>query len=177
MKGALYMKNQYLECGKLINTHGVRGVMKLESWCDSPKVAASLRRIYIQTKDGAYKEMKVKTASVAASIVLISLEGIDDLDTARLYKGKTVYADRADIPTKEGDFFIADIIGLPVYDIDTKKCYGTLTDADMSRKTPLYTIKTEKGDVLFPAIPEFVKEVDTDTGIFIRPISGFFDEV
>ena len=48
---------------------------------------------------------------------------------------------------------------------------------DMNRKTPLYTIKTEKGDVLFPAIPEFVKEVDIDKGVFICPISGFFDEV
>ena len=171
------MKNQYLECGRLINTHGVRGVMKLEPWCDSPKVAASLRRIYIQSKDGTYREMKVKSASVAAGLVLISFEGVDDLDTARLYKGKVVFADRDDIPTKEGDFFIADIIGLPVYDIDTNKCYGTLTDADMGRKTPLYTIRTEKGDVLFPAIPEFVKEVDTDRGVFIRPISGFFDEV
>ncbi len=171
------MKNQYLECGRLINTHGVRGVMKLESWCDSPKIAASLHRLYLLQRDGSYKELKVRTASVAAGFVLVSLEGIDDLDTARLYKGRTVFAHRDDIPMSEGDFFIADIIGLPVYDADTGRCYGTLTDADMDRKTPLYTIRTEKGDVLFPAIPEFVKEVDTDKGVFICPISGFFDEV
>ena len=171
------MKKEYLECGKLVNTHGVRGAFKLEPWCDSPKVAASLSRIFLEQRDGSYKQMNVKTACPAANLVIMTLEGIDDLDTARLYKGKVVYAHRDDIPLAEGDFFISDIIDLPVYDIDTGRLYGTLTDADMSRKTPLYTIKTEKGDVLFPAIPEFVKEVDTEKGIFIRPISGFFDEI
>ena len=171
------MKKQYLECGKLVNTHGVRGTFKLEVWCDSPKVAASLRRIFFEEKDGSYKEMKVKSASVAAGVVLISLDGIDDLDSARLFKGRVAFAHRDDIPLGEGEHFIADLLGLPVYDADTKRLYGTLKDADMERKTPLYTIQTEKGDVLFPAIPEFVKEVDTDTGIFVCPIPGFFDEV
>ncbi len=171
------MKKEFLEIGKLINTHGVRGVFKLDPWCDTPRVAASLSRMFVLQKDGSYRELKVKTASVAVNLVLISFVGIDDVDSARLYKGQVVYAHREDIPLAEGDYFIADLIDLPVYDADTKKLYGTISAVDMGRKTPLYTIKTERGDVLYPAIPEFVKEVDVDRGIFICPISGFFDEV
>ena len=90
------MKKQYLECGKLVTTHGVKGTFKLEPWCDSVKVAASLRRVFFQQKDGTYKEMKVRNASAAGNMVLMSLEGIDDLDTARLHRGKVVYAHRDD---------------------------------------------------------------------------------
>lgn len=171
------MKKEYLEIGQLFNTHGVKGGFKLDSWCDSPAVAASLSRVFLAQRDGMYKELKVKSSSVASTYVLISFVGIDDLDTARLYKGSVVYAKREDIPLADGDYFIADLIDLPVYDADTGVSYGVITGVDMDRKTPLYTVKTEKGDVLFPAIPEFVKEVDTDKGVFVCPISGFFDEV
>ena len=171
------MKKEYLEIGKLVNTHGVKGVFKLDPWCDTPRVAASLSRMYLLQKDGSYRELKVKNASVAVNLVLISFVGIDDVDSARLYKGQLVYARREDIPLAEGDYFIADLIDLPVYDADTNKLYGRVLSVDMGRKTPLYTIKTERGEVLYPAIPEFVKEVDVDRGIFICPISGFFDEV
>ena len=41
-----HMKQAYLECGKIINTHGFRGTVKLESWCDSPAVLASLPSLW-----------------------------------------------------------------------------------------------------------------------------------
>ena len=171
------MKNKYLECGKIINIHGVRGALKIEPWCDSPEVAASLSKIYFSEKDGSYTEAKVKKASAAGRFVLMTLEGIETPEAAREYKGRVFFADREDIPLEEGDFFLADIIGLPVYDADSGKQYGKIKDADFSRHTPLYTIETESGDVLYPAIPEFVKEIDLETGVKICPISGFFDEV
>ena len=121
--------------------------------------------------------MKVKTASAAGRFVLMTLDGVDSVEQAREYKGRVFFAERNDIPLKKGSFFLVDLIGLEVFDADTGICYGKIKDADFSRQTPLYTIQTEKGDVLFPAIPEFVKEIDIETGIKIRPISGFFDEV
>jgi 16S rRNA processing protein RimM len=171
------MKNQHLECGKIINIHVVKGALKIEPWCDSPKVVADLKRIFIQSKDGSLAEKKVLRASVATRFVLMYLEGVENPDDARLYKNKVVFALREDIPLEEGDFFLADLIGLPVFDFDTGREYGKIKDADFDRHTPLYTIETEKGDVLFPAIDEFVKEIDIETGIKIRPIRGFFDEV
>lgn len=171
------MKNKYLECGRIINIHGIRGALKVEPWCDSPSVAASLKRIYLLEKNGEYIEKSVKNASCAGRFVLMSLLGIDTPEDARLLKGRTIFADRDDIPLAEGDFFLVDIIGLGVFDADTGKKYGTIKDADFSRQTPLYTIKTETAEVLFPAISEFVKEIDIETGVKIRPIPGFFDEV
>ena len=171
------MKQKYLECGKIINIHGIRGALKIEPWCDSPEVAASLSEIYFLESDGSYTKAKVKHASAAGRFVLMTLLGVETPEEGREYKGRVFYADREDIPRKEGDFFLADIIGLPVYDADTGKLYGSIKDADFSRHTPLYTIETERGEVLYPAISEFVKEIDIETGVKICPISGFFDEV
>jgi 16S rRNA processing protein RimM len=41
-------KSQFLECGKIVNTHGVRGGLKLESWCDTPQDLASLKKVFLE---------------------------------------------------------------------------------------------------------------------------------
>ena len=88
------MKKEYLECGKILGAHGVRGVMKLESWCDSPKILAAQKRVFLAEKDGSYKEVRVKTASVSASIVLMALEGFDEREAAQAMKNTVLYLDR-----------------------------------------------------------------------------------
>ncbi len=170
------MKKEYLECGKVCSAHGVRGVVKVEPWCDSPKVLAMQKRIFLAEKDGTYREVKVLSASVSAKFVLMSLECIKTREEAQAEKNRVLYLHRSDIPIKKGQALIADMIGLSVIDIDTGRVYGTLSEVNEGVQAQLYTIKTEDGDVLFPAIPEFVKEIDTERGIFIHAIPGFFSE-
>ena len=57
------MKKEYLECGKVCSAHGVRGGVKVESWCDSPSVLAKQKRIFLAEKDGSYREAQVLSAS------------------------------------------------------------------------------------------------------------------
>ena len=170
------MKKPYLECGKIINTHGVKGVLKLESYCDSPKVLASLSRVFFKAANGNYTERKVRSASVAKGFVLASLEGIDTLEDAVLYREKTVYALREDIPLKPGAVLLADMISLPVYDAATGVLYGKVKDITDSVASRLIVIETDEGkEVLLPDIKEFVKEISVERGVFITPIPGFFD--
>ena len=170
------MKQPYLECGKIINTHGVRGGLKVESYCDSPEVLASLPQLFLK-RNGIYEAKRITKASTGAGRVLLYLTGIDTLDDAMLLKGKTVYALREDLPLAEGAHFIADLYGLPVIDADTGRVYGEILSVDDMPSSEMYTIKTPSGkSVLFPAIPEFVVRVDTDAGVYIRPIPGFFEE-
>ena len=83
-------EKRYIECGKIINTHGCHGGLKLESWCDSPEVLASFERIFIK-KAGAYVEHRIKKASVFKQFVLFDLAGISDMDTALALKNTVVY--------------------------------------------------------------------------------------
>ena len=167
-------KNKFLECGKIINTHGIRGGIKLECWCDTPEDLASLDQIYF-SEGGSYVSHKVKKASVFKQFVLMEIDGICDIDAAMRLKGEVVYADREDIALEEGAYFIADIIGLPVIDADTGKEIGVLCDVMNLGASDIYTVKTEKGERMIPAVPEFIKEVNTEKGIFVSLIEGMLD--
>jgi len=168
------MKKEYIECGKIVAPHGVKGLIKVESWCDSPKVLATRKRVFI-LKNGEYSEYSVASASVAAHAVIMNI-GIDSRETAQGMKGTTLYLKREDIPLSKGAVLISDMIDLPVIDVDTGKLYGTLSDVSDVPQGKLYEIKTENGSkVYLPERPEFVKKIDADEGIFIKPIPGFFD--
>ncbi len=169
------MKKEYLECGRVCTAHGVLGQLKIEHWCDSPKVLATQKRVFTAEKDGSYLERKVTSARVANNFVLMSFEGIEDREAAFAMRGVTLYLKREDIPIKRGTILLQDIIGMPVIDKDTGRVYGTVTDITDAPASQIYTVKTENGDVLLPNVKEFVKEIDEEKGVFITPIPGFFD--
>lgn len=170
------MKKEYLECGKVCSAHGVRGAVKVEHWCDAPSVLSSQKRVFFAEKDGSYKEVSVKGASVSGKFVLMTLDGIDSREAAQAEKNRILYLHRSDIPLKRGAVLIADMIGLPVIDIDTGRVYGELSEVNDGVQAKLYTVRCEEGDVILPAIPEFIKEIDAERGVFVRPIPGFFSE-
>ena len=62
------MKKEYIECGCVRTAHGVRGLLKIESWCDTPKVLAGQKRVFIAEGEGKFKELSVLSASVMDSI-------------------------------------------------------------------------------------------------------------
>jgi 16S rRNA processing protein RimM len=168
------MKKAYLECGKIINTHGVIGAVKIDPWCDSPEVLASLKTVYF-LKNGEYSPVKLIKASVFKRFVLATLEGINDIDEAARLKETVIYAAREDLPLEDGDYFIADLIGLPVIDADSGTVYGTLAGVINTGASDIYEIDTENGQKMMPAVEEFVKNVDTEKGIFVSVIPGMFD--
>lgn len=169
-------KKQYLECGKVQTAHGVRGALRVESLCDSPEILAGLSHVYLAEK-GGYSPRRVLSATPHKGGVLMTIEGFEDREQALLLHGKMLYAARKDIPIPEGAALIADMIGLSVFDADTDKVYGVLHDVQPSPAADLYDILTPDGKhVLLPAVPAFLDRIDIESGIYIRPIPGFFDE-
>ncbi len=168
------MKQAYLECGKIINTHGFRGTVKLESWCDTPDVLAELDTLWFE-KNGTYTPRRVLRASVFRQFVLMDLEGVDSEDAANALRGTVVWAAREDLPLDEGDVFIVDLLGLPVKHADSGEVIGTLKDVNTRGARDLYIVKTATGEYMVPAVPEFVVKIDTDDAVYIRPIPGLLD--
>ena len=169
------MKKEYLECGIVRSPHGVRGILNVESWCDSPRVLAKQKRVYILGRDGSYKEINVISASPAPDKVLMGLEGVDSREAAQGYKNTVLYLHRDDIPVPKGAMLIADMIGLPVVDFDTGRVYGEISDVRDGVRYKLYTVKTDSGEVILPGVDEFIKEITEERGLLVRPIPGFFD--
>ena len=168
------MIQEFLECGKIINTHGCHGDVKLESWCNTPQALAAMKNVYLK-KGNEYVKLKVKKSSIFKQFVIATLEGIDDMDQAMLLKENVLYAKRADFKLKKGEYFIADIIGLDVLDVDTSRKYGTLKEVINRGSSDIYVIDTEAGERMVPVVDEFVKKVDINKGIYLKPIEGMFD--
>lgn len=170
-------KKEYLECAKVATAHGVAGVLQVECYCDSPEVLAALPFVYFREKSGAYTPHRVLRAVRYKSQALLSLEGIESREAALALRGQMLFAARADIPVPEGGALIVDMIGLSVMDADSGRVYGTLHDVTPSPAADLYDIKTPEGThVLLPAVPAFLDRIDLESGIYIRPIPGFFEE-
>ena len=175
-------KQKYLECGKAASTHGVKGTVRAECWCDSPAVLASIKTIYTKKND-AYIPHKVLKASVQKQMVLLTIEDIDTLEKAISMKNTVLFADRDDLASILGKdtFFISDIIGLPVIDDDSGFVYGKLAHVQHIGLNDIYTIarpsefREIQPEAMIPAVPEFVKKIDAENGIFIKPIEGFFE--
>jgi len=167
------MKSLYLECGKIVNTHGVKGEVKVEPWCDSPSVFAKLPKVYLK-KGNDFECHKLVRASVFKQLVVTGLEGIDDVDKAALLKGQTLYAAREDFHLKAGAYFIADLIGLPLIDAQSGAQYGTLREVINRGASDIYVIDTPDGERMMPAVAEFVIKIDIDKAIYVRPIEGMF---
>ena len=167
-------KNPYIECGKVINTHGCHGGLKLESWCNSPDELAELKRVFFK-KGSFYSESKVLKASVYKQFVVITLENVNSMDEALALKGSTVYAMRDDFRLDEGEYFIADLTGLDVIDANDGKIYGNLLEVVNRGASDIYVVNTPNGERMIPVVPEFVDRVDIEKGIFVTPIEGMLD--
>lgn len=168
-------KCEYLECGRIHNTHGCHGWIKAESYCDTPEVLAGLPCVYRRVA-GAYVPMRILETGRKQQTVLLRLEGVDDMNAAELLKGEVLYAARADVPMEEGAYFLADLVGLPVLDADSGKEYGTVKEINFSAGQDMLVIQTQTGERLMPMVDAFMDHVDVDEGVFVRPIPGLLED-
>ena len=160
------MKKQFLEAGRIVNTHGVRGEVKIQPWADSPEFLKDFGTLYI---DGA--PVKVRSARVHKGCVIASLEDIDDVNGAMRLKGKLVSIDRRDAKLPEGGYFIQDIIGARVVDENGAEV-GTLAEVLNLPCSDVYVVRGER-EILIPAVPQFILSRDIDAGVItVRMMEG-----
>lgn len=163
---------KYLEAGKIVNTHGVRGDLKVECRCDDQETFASLETLYLK-KGGEYIPYRCTKNQPMKHLMLVHLESVDTVEEAVLLKNRSLYADREDFDLPEGSYFIADLIGTPVYDEHTGECYGKLTDVTNHGASDIYEItRPDQTKALIPAVPAFVSRVLPGEGIYLTPIEG-----
>lgn len=151
-------KKQYIEAGRIVNTHGVAGEVKIEVWLDSPQFLKSFKRCFIDRR-----EVKLLSARVHKGFLIVKLEGVEDVNAAMALKGRTVFIDRADARLPKGAFFLQDIIGASVVD-ESGSEIGKLVDVMETPASNVYVVKGER-EHLIPAVPEFVLSTDADNGI------------
>ena len=151
-------KKQYIEAGRIVNTHGVAGEVKIQVWLDSPQFLKSFKRCFIDRR-----EVKLLSARVHKGFLIAKLENVEDVNAAMALKGRTVFIDRADARLPKGAFFLQDIIGAAVVD-ESGNEIGKLADVMETPASNVYVVKGET-EHLIPAVPEFILSTDAENGI------------
>ena len=156
-----------LECGKVLNTHGVRGELKVENYCDDG-FFKKIKTIFI---GGA--EYTIRSARDHGAFVLLTLEGIETVEQAMLLKNKAITIPRTDLKLKKGEYLYQDLYGFDVYDLRSETVIGTLKEVLERPASMVYVIDCGGQEALIPAVEPFHQGVDLGRRVLtLRTIEG-----
>lgn len=166
------MKKEYLEAGKIVTTHGIRGEVKIMPYTDTPELLCEFDRLFIGRDKS---EVYIERIRPAKNMVIAKIEGIDTPEAAEKYRNKVLYMHRGDLELDEDTYFIQDLIGMEVRDADSGEVYGKLADVMQTGANDVYVIKGDR-EYLVPAIPDVIVSTDIESDVMtIRPLDGLFD--
>jgi len=165
---------KYLEILEITKPHGIRGEMRAKYYCDSPDEIEEYDTLYLGEQK---KPVKLISCRLNKNVVIIQIEGIDSFEKAQKLGGGMIYIDREDVELGADTWFVADLIGLEVFDVDTGEKYGEVEEILQNAPTDVYSIRNAEGrQLLFPSIPEVLIDVNiTERKILIKPLKGLFD--
>ncbi len=170
------MQKEFLEVGKIVTSKGLKGEVVVECWCDSPDFLCSFKFLYIQEGNIKFKVLKSRIHKKNAVLLL---DGINSIEDADKYRGAFLYINRKDVKLSKGQYFIQDLIGLDVIDVDSSKNYGKITDVFKTGANDVYQVTDESTkNYLIPVIDEVIIDIQLKNNlVLIRPLRGIFDEV
>lgn len=167
------MKKEYLEAGKIVTTHGIRGEVKIMPYTDYPELLCEFDRLFIGKE---HKEIIIERSRVFKDMVIAKIEGTDSPEDAAKLRNKILFMHRDDLELEDDTYFIQDLIGMEVHDADTDFVYGKITDVMQTGANDVYVIKDGDREYLVPAIADVVISTDIDGNIMtIRPLEGLFE--
>lgn len=152
----------FLEIGKIINTHGLKGEVKVSVWTDSPEVFEGLT--YALTRlGGKEKKLQISGIKYQKNNIIVKFREINSIEEAQGYKNAVLYVPKEELgELPENVYYIADLLNCEVLS-DTGEKIGVLCDVFSTGSNDVYDIKRENAKNLFvPIIDGVVKSVDTE---------------
>ena len=165
----------WVAVGEIVGAFGVHGEVKVVPLTDFPERFAQTPTLYL---GDAHIPHAVQSARQHQRIVVLKLEGMDEMVAAARLRGVTLWipeAERMPLPTDQ--FYLSDVVGLPVTHVNGQPL-GKVVDFIPSGANDLFVVRTSSGrEVLLPAVREFIHELDIPAGVLrVAPIPGLFDE-
>lgn len=146
------MRLQFVEAGEIVNTHGIKGEIKVLPWLDSPEDLVGFDRCRIARRD-----YEIELCRVQKTCCLVKLVGIDTVEDAQKLRGKTVLLYREDISDEV--IFAAELVNMDVFCQGEK--IGVITEVLDYPGNSVYVVKGEHS-YMIPAVKEFILNTDMD---------------
>ncbi len=157
---------ELIETGRIVNTHGLRGEVKIEPWADSPEAFCAFERLFTEGVERA-----VERSRVQKRFVIAKLAGVDTIEEAEKLRNRVVYVPREDIALEDGGFLLSDLIGCAAFDQDGA-ALGKVTDILTPPGGEVLEIRGAR-EILVPLNDEFLLEADVAAGrVTVRLLEG-----
>lgn len=158
---------EYFEIGQIVNTSGLKGVIKVKPFTDDITKFNNLKTIYISIKK-ELKEFKIEQVRFNKNMVFLKLEGIDRVEEAENYRNLYLKIKRdKNEKLEENSYYVVDIIGCKVY-TDLQEELGEVVDVFSTGSNDVYVVKDNLGkQILLPAIKDVIRNVDIQNKIII----------
>lgn len=159
--------------GKIVAPHGVRGDIRIMPLTDRPEQFLNLS--YLLLEDG--RQLTVKAARFHKRMVLVSTKEITTMNDAELLRDKKILIRAEDLPPlEEGRFYVADLIGLPVFDEEGRQL-GTFKDSITTGSNDVYIVAVPGSkDLLIPALKIYVREINLQEKRIVVKLPEWTDE-
>ena len=154
---------KYLEIGQIVNTFGIKGMVKIKPFAENTKKRFdNLKKVYIKTKKEK-KEYEIEEVKYHKEMVLAKFKGIENIEEAEKFRNSYLLINREnEKPLEKGTYYIVDMVGLEVYTDEGEKL-GILDDIFNSGSSDIYVVKNELGkQILLPAIKEVIENIDME---------------
>ena len=154
---------EYLQVGIISSTHGVRGEVKVFPTTDDVRRFKKLKDVLLEQKNGEKLTLQISQVKFFKQFAIIKFQGYDSLNEVEHFRGLSLYVTRADaVKLEKDEFFIADLIGLTVFDESDAKI-GELTDVMETGANDVYVIKrTDGSELMLPAIKQCILSVSVE---------------
>lgn len=162
-----------LKVGIIVNTHGIRGEVKVFPTTDDARRYLDLKEVILDMGTER-KTLNIQQVRFFKNMVIVKFKEIDDINDAQNYRQMPIYVTRDQaVPLGENEYFIADLIGLSAVSDDGGEL-GTLADVIQTAANDIYVIKKENTpDLLVPAIKDCIRKIDLEAGtICIHLLKG-----
>jgi len=161
--------------GRVIGPHGVRGLLKIESYARSEDTLLTAGKIFLRQSPGDNSEYGILSAVPHKGGAVIRLEGLNSRDQAESYRSAEILIFKAAVSRDKDEYFWHELIGLRVY-VETGRYLGTVQDILATAANDIYVVREGREEFLIPAIHHVVKTIDLENGkMIIFEVEGLLD--
>lgn len=153
------MKLDFINAGQIVNTHGIRGEIKLLPQGVDAEDLTGCKTFHI-----GGQPWECAASRIHKGCLLVKLRGVDDMDAALALKGRAVTVRREDVPLPEGQYFDQELAGLTARDAETGEVLGTVEEVLTYPAHKIYVVRGGKDEYLVPAVPTFIAGIDMEGG-------------
>ncbi|NOY57565.1 MAG: 16S rRNA processing protein RimM [Calditrichaeota bacterium] len=166
----------FIVIGRIARAHGVHGALKVEPLTDDPERFKLLEKVGLSFDNETRTFFNIKEVRIGNKSIILSLEGIQDRNEAEKWRRAylEISVDQR-MPLPEGQHYYFEILDLLVK-TTTGDMLGKIVDIITNPANDVYVVKSGEKEILIPAIPDVIKNIDTESGVVtIHLLDGLLD--